>query len=229
MRSRTGPAGCVVFDLDDTIYLERDYVRSGFDAVGEWVRDRVGVPDFAERAWQAFESGVRGTIFDRVLAECGVAPDAEVVLVLVDVYRNHEPAIQVLPDARAALDALSGQVPLGAVTDGPIRSQLAKARALGVDEWSQVTVLTEQLGPGYGKPHPRAFQEIERSIGHDGPSCVYVADNPAKDFAAPRALGWRTVRVRRAQSLHVGADSGPDVDFEVADLGGLDRRLSLQR
>jgi putative hydrolase of the HAD superfamily len=50
---------------------------------------------------------------------------------------------------------------------------------------------------------------------------VYVADNPAKDFVAPRALGWATVRVRRAGSLHQRVESGPDVDREVTDLGDL--------
>ncbi len=32
------PLTVAVFDLDDTLVLERDYVRSGFRAVGEHVR-----------------------------------------------------------------------------------------------------------------------------------------------------------------------------------------------
>ena len=38
---------CVVFDIDDTLYLERDYVLSGFAAVGPWARDWLAIPDFA--------------------------------------------------------------------------------------------------------------------------------------------------------------------------------------
>ena len=37
---------CVAFDLDDTLYLERDYVRSGFWAVGRWIESHVAVTDF---------------------------------------------------------------------------------------------------------------------------------------------------------------------------------------
>ena len=35
-----GDRRLVVLDIDDTLYLERDYVRSGFAAVGTWARDR---------------------------------------------------------------------------------------------------------------------------------------------------------------------------------------------
>ena len=32
----------VVYDLDDTLYLERRYVRGGFSAVGEFLRQTLG-------------------------------------------------------------------------------------------------------------------------------------------------------------------------------------------
>ena len=32
----------VTFDLDDTLYLERDFVRSGFAAVGAWLATERG-------------------------------------------------------------------------------------------------------------------------------------------------------------------------------------------
>ena len=34
----------IVFDLDDTLYPERDYVLSGFKAVASWAEARLGVP-----------------------------------------------------------------------------------------------------------------------------------------------------------------------------------------
>ena len=46
---------------------------------------------------------------------------------------------------------------------------------------------------------------------------VYVADNPRKDFIAPRALGWRTVRIRRRGGEHVayGAAAAEAAEREV--------------
>jgi glycosyltransferase involved in cell wall biosynthesis/FMN phosphatase YigB (HAD superfamily) len=215
----------VVLDIDDTLYLERDYVRSGFDAVGAWARAELGVDDLGERAWAAFEAGVRRTIFDEALAGCGIEVTNGVVPRLVEVYRAHSPTIDMLPDARAWLDALAPHVTLAVVTDGPLASQQAKAEALMLTRWADLVVFTESLGPGRGKPHPAAFEQLERELGLSGERCAYVADNPAKDFVAPHRLGWRTVRVRRPGGLHAEVPSGGDVDAEVTSLADLDAVL----
>lgn len=215
--------GCVVFDLDDTLFLERDYVRSGFDAVGAELAE-LGVTGFGETAWEAFLQGVRGRIFDVALEQVGCPPSAELVARLVTVYRAHAPAITMLSDARACLDRLTGHVPLAVVTDGPIESQRAKAAALDVEAWAAIAVFTADLGDGFGKPHRRPFELVEEATGCSAERCVYLADNPAKDFGGPRSLGWRTVRVRRPASLHHTVDSGDDVDHEVIDLDGFGRR-----
>jgi putative hydrolase of the HAD superfamily len=214
------PTQVVVFDIDDTLYLERDYVRSGFRAAGAWADRVLGVADLADRAWKAFEEGVRGTIFDVALADCGCAVTPELITQLVSCYRDHVPDIKLLDDARACLDRLSleGGVVVAVVTDGPLASQEAKARSLGLSTWSQHVIFTEALGAGFGKPNPRAFELIEQRLGVSGDRCAYVADNPSKDFVGPHQLGWTTLRVRRQHGLHFGVESGGDVDYEVADL-----------
>jgi putative hydrolase of the HAD superfamily len=215
----------VVFDIDDTLYLERDYVRSGFAAVGAWARTELGVADVGERAWAAFEAGVRGRIFDEALVACGVGANGSVMSQLVDVYRSHAPTIEPLPDVRAWLAGRPTDVACAVVTDGPPVSQRAKAAALGLAGWADPIVFTEALGPGRGKPHPDAFECVEAASGMLGASCAYVADNPAKDFAGPRGRGWRTVRVRRTGSLHDAVASGDDVDAEVSGFAALDDAL----
>jgi putative hydrolase of the HAD superfamily len=215
----------IVLDIDDTLYLERDYVRSGFDAVSRWAQRELGIEDFGARAWAAFEAGARNTIFDDVLAQCGASLDDAVITELVARYRTHAPSITLAADARAGLDRWRDQVGLAAVTDGHLSSQQAKAKALGLDNWTSTVVFTASLGPGKGKPDPAAFEVVQEVLGVDGKSCVYVADNPAKDFGGPRSLGWRTVRVRRRLSLHAGVDSGDDVDQEIHTLDDLDAFL----
>lgn len=225
--SLSPPLDVVVFDVDDTLYLERDYVRSGFHAVDEWAAETLGVHGFEGVAWSAFEEGVRGTIFDAALLGCGLEPTPDLVGQLVGVYREHVPAIALLPDAAACLARLRGRVPLAVVSDGPLRSQLAKVRALGLEGIIDEIVLTEELGAGYGKPSPRAFELVEERLGADGPACVYVADNPAKDFDGPAGLGWRTVRIRRPGGLHRDVPNGIAVSAELEDLTGLPALLGL--
>jgi putative hydrolase of the HAD superfamily len=218
------PAHVVVLDIDDTLYLERDYVRSGFRAVGTWARRSLGVPDLGERAWAAFESGARGTIFDDALGGAGIEATPEVIGQMVACYRDHTPDITLLADARACLDALAeagGRTAVAVVTDGPLASQSAKAASLGLATWSQHVIFTEALGAGMGKPHPRAFELVQQRLGVGGDRCVYAADNPAKDFVAPHGLGWRTIRVRRRGGLHCEVPGGDDIDHEVSDMTDL--------
>jgi putative hydrolase of the HAD superfamily len=221
--SRTG-ISCVVFDIDDTLYLERDYVRSGFVAVAARVRESLGFEDFLDRAWDAFQDGARGSVFDHVLGEYGIGAGT-VVPDLVEVYRRHRPDIALLPDARACLDRLRGRRILAAVTGGPVQSQRAKVEALRLHRWLAPIVFTSELGDGAEKPASRAFQLVEESVGVSGRRCAYVADNPTKDFGGPVSLGWVTVRVRRPESLHASVENESDVDAEIADLSGLEAVL----
>ncbi|MBM4049615.1 MAG: HAD family hydrolase [Planctomycetes bacterium] len=210
----------VAFDLDDTLYLERDYVRSGFEAAGEWAKERVGIADFSQRAWRWFEQGRRGDIFNQVLAEIGRNHDDSLVDELVQAYRTHKPRIALLADAGACLRLLRGKAPLAIVTDGPVSSQRAKIEALGLERLIDEFVFTHAWGPEFAKPHPRAFQFLQTRWASTCSRFVYVGDNPVKDFPAPRALGWMTVRVRRPDGLYYSV-RGPDgtaAHLEVNDL-----------
>jgi putative hydrolase of the HAD superfamily len=216
---------CVVFDIDDTLYLERDYVFSGFAAVGVWARTWLGVPDFGERCRQAHEAGTRGSVFNRVLEDCGVAPSQEVVGALVALYRSHVPNIRLCEDAREALLEVSARRPIAVITDGPAISQSRKVEALGLGRFADPIYLTELQGPGCSKPSPVVFRKVEEAI--PAKRYVYIADNPAKDFHAPRALGWKSIRVRRPGGLHFAIDN-PDAspDAELPDCSGLMGLLS---
>jgi hypothetical protein len=65
----------VALDLDDTLYPEESYVRSGFRAVASTLAARWQVEE--ERAfsimWEPLERDGRGAQFDRVVAELGLS------------------------------------------------------------------------------------------------------------------------------------------------------------
>lgn len=213
---------CVVFDLDDTLYLERDYARSGFAAVGFWAQAR-GIDGVSESCWELFCKGVRGSIFNDALAECGVAADRELVDAMVAVYRSHRPNLVLAPDAEPALTKLADAgVQLAMLTGGPIESQQAKITALNLQTRFHPLVLSGQWGVEYDKPNTRAFIELERLTGLSGSSLTYVADNPAKDGPPAAARGWRFDRIRRLQSLHETVASQSPVR-EFCDLGSWQR------
>lgn len=201
----------IVFDLDDTLYLERDYVLSGLVSVGDWLLREHALPGFAATAWRHFETGCRGTIFDAALADLGYTPATGFIAELVHIYRNHAPCIALQPDAAAWLAAPPPNSALALLTDGPCASQSRKIAALGLDTgqlWP--IVMNDSWGPGYRKPHPRGFEHLQQSHDLPADACVYVADNTSKDFITPRRLGWRTVQIVRPGALHIAPPQSPD-------------------
>ena len=216
----------LVFDLDDTLADERDYVRSGFAHVA---RTAAASPAEEERlfAWlrDAFERGVRGDTFDRLLA---AFPDVAARVTrddLVTAYREHPPEIVLVDGAAPLLDELERRgLRLGILSDGPAASQAAEAEALGLARWFDPIVLTGALGEGFGKPATPGFSRIAEAWALRSDSLAYVADNPEKDFAGPRALGWHTVRVRRPGQLRAHLEHETEMhapDIEITELAQL--------
>lgn len=217
----------IVFDLDDTLYLEVDYVRSAFAAVDSFVETTYGTTGLGAACQRLFDSGHRGNVFDLALREVNI-PLPVAVEQLIDVYRSHAPAIQFEPDAVACLDALRGQLPMGLITDGYRQAQHQKVRALDVTRWIGRVTVTDDWGRPYWKPHPRAFEEIASAMNVAANECVYIGDNPSKDFIAPRQLGWKTVRIRRPLSLRVDESTGGRADIEISDLSNLPELLGIE-
>lgn len=222
-------ARCVAFDLDDTLYLERDYIRSGFEAVGQWAAATLGIKHFGETAWTLFEQGLRGTIFNAALQGLGWVPEPVLIARMVDIYRSHEPDIYLLPDAVECLRSLRGRAIVGIITDGPLLSQRTKLRTLRLAEYCSLIVCTDEWGKEFCKPHPRAFELMQARAGRGDFTFTYIGDNPTKDFAGPRSLGWDTIRVRRQQGLHSAKEAavGATPRTEVADLSRISDILGI--
>ena len=206
------PIRLVAFDLDDTLYPERAFVASGFRAVAEYlVRAHLADRPIADDLQTAFDAGIRGRTFDHVLAACGIEPNEKLIRDLVRIYRSHRspygarrPEIALYPDAdRALADLEACGLRRALVSDGPLEAQQAKVEALGLADRLDAVVLTDAWGRQFWKPHPRAFRELADRFGLTPGECLYVADNPAKDFQGPAEAGWRpSVRVRRKDGLH---------------------------
>lgn len=210
----------LVFDLDDTLAYERDYVRSGFSAVAGRAGTTMAEVDSLDR-WlhAAFESGVRDDTFDRLLRAFPDVAARMTVDDMVAIYRSHAPQVDLVPGMAATLDALQGRgLRLGVLTDGPEASQSAKVRALDLGRWFDPVVLTDRLGPGLGKPAVAGFEQIAGAWRLAGPSVAYVGDNPTKDFGGPNRLGWTTIRLRDPVQLRATLEPRTDADrarFEV--------------
>ncbi len=205
-----------VFDLDDTLYRERDYVASCFAFVGAVMAGR-GHEGVAGRLHALFAEG-RADPVSEVCAPLGLGP--EEVRALVSEMRGHAPDIRLRPDAGALLGALRERnLPYSIVTNGRGETQRRKIGALGLSDAASVSISGET---GYAKPHPRAYEAA--AAAHEGCRLVYVGDNPEKDFLAPNALGWTTVMLR-CDGSHIHAQGA--VPEEAAPAMTVERLTEL--
>lgn len=193
----------IVFDLDDTLYPEREYVYSGFQAVADWVETHLGISrDVAfMEFWQIFSEGNRGNVFDLWLISHGITPESFVPQ-MVKVYREHYPCIKPYPDVLSLLPRLRQLYRLGLVTDGRISDQQKKLEALGLASYFDAIVFSSALGEGITKLSTRPFKEVLKRLRVCGSEAVYIGDNPLKDFLGANAVGMWTVRVRRLDGLY---------------------------
>jgi putative hydrolase of the HAD superfamily len=217
----------LVFDLDDTLYPEHQFVLSGFAAVDEWLRNERNLLGFAEAASAVFASGVRGDIFNRALDALGLGNEVSLVPRLVEVYRDHTPRIQLFPDAQWALDYFAPRMRFGLITDGYLQVQQRKVAALGIAERFESIVFSDVFGREGWKPSPLPYERIMTDLGCKPSDCVYVGDNPKKDFVTARRLGWMTIRIRRPGCEHSGVklDGMHEAESEIGDLQELKRLL----
>ncbi|TIS55043.1 HAD family hydrolase [Mesorhizobium sp.] len=217
----------VIFDLDDTLYLERDFARSGFAAAGDWLHRELNIPGLAETCQRIFTAGRRSRVFNEALELLRVEADPALVDLLVDIYRTHEPTIALTADAARYLACRPRDFLAGLITDGPSGTQQAKVRALGLERALDFIVYTDALGHGYGKPHPRAFELVEAWAAPYGLPLAYVADNPSKDFVTPRERGWWTVQLDRPERVnHFTAPSAAhEAHTRITSLDELDACL----
>lgn len=182
------PERCVVvFDLDDTLFPERDFVCSGFRAVSNLLSGHTGANHYSHLV-ELFDAQ-HADPFGQLLAECGAAIDKAL---LIQTYREHQPEVA-LSDAVVQLldDFCATGKELGVLTDGRTTTQRNKIRALGLDRWTDAIVISEEFGSA--KPAERNYRHFEQLL--PGRQYVYVGDNLAKDFIAPNRLGWQTVCV----------------------------------
>jgi putative hydrolase of the HAD superfamily len=210
----------VIFDLDQTLYPEADFVRSGFRAVAAHLAERCGgtAASLAEEMESILWQEGRGRVFDLLRDRHGwgarVVPET-----LLHIYRTHVPVLRMHADAADLLARLT--VPLGLVTDGQPTAQHGKIAVLGLATRFAAIICTGDLGPHAAKPAATGFRVCLELLGVKPEDAAYVGDDTGKDFAAPRALGMRTVRVVRTIETGFGwftAGACTEADLVVDDL-----------
>ena len=220
----------LIFDLDDTLYDELSYVRSGLQAVASFGKTAYGwnTKQSFTFMWSELQVNGRGKIFDDWLNRHGAFTKKRLEE-CIRVYRHHDPKIQFFPAAAQILEFYRGEVPVYVVTDGHKIVQDKKINALGLRSLVKRAFITHRFGIRNAKPSLYCFNLIRNFEKCNWSDMVYVGDNPLKDFVNLNSVGAFTVRVVTGSHASVLVPPSHDAQAEIPDLSHLAGALTKWR
>ena len=196
---------CVAFDLDDTLFKEREYVKTGWRAVAEAFHTFADMS--AEELYNLMASAPDA--FDALIAIPGIKSANLQIADFLCVYRAHKPTLTLPHDTELALHRLSERgVALAIITDGRTLTQRNKIEALGLDKFipSDNIIVSEEVGADKLTPEPFKCLMTRQSADR----YYMVGDNPIKDFYHPNLLGWTSIMLRDREGINVSSQSLDD-------------------
>lgn len=192
----------LVFDMDNTLFDERRYFDQAFDAVADTVAKETGVDHETafRRIRDEFEE--KGSQYDNFFAYVAELFDLDPAYhdVFYEQYLTVDVDLTLYDDASEILAWAEDEgFALGLLTSGSVEAQRNKIETLGLDDVVDVTCVPRELGDGYEKPAPDAYEWVLERLGVTPERSVYVGDNPMSDFQGPKELGMTTIRLRRGE------------------------------
>lgn len=212
----------IVFDLDDTLYKEIDFLKSAYRHIAGLLSNKtISECEIYQLLWNTYQEG--GNAFETVIKKYGFQLFS--VEWMLNVYRQHNPCILLDKETAMTLKRLTAEgMTLGIISDGRYVQQMNKIEALGLKEYICEDNIVINTDIGHMKPDIRSFRYFMEKYGKD---CEYwyVGDNTAKDFIAPNSLKWRTAcllddgRNIHKQNFLLETSSKPDIKLKkLSDL-----------
>lgn len=172
----------IVFDLDDTLYNEFEFLKSAYREIAFRLDSKNWLELYAKML-SLYRS--ERNVFDFLSKEYQLQKKD-----LIKSYREHLPDIQLFPNVLEFFERIKDkQGYIGIITDGRKETQSNKIKALGIEKYIDYTVISEEIGSE--KPSEKNFKAIEKHLKTN--TFMYIADNLKKDFLTPKLLGWKTL------------------------------------
>ena len=177
----------VIFDLDDTLYKEIDFLYSAFREISKLVNSKNSSKAYNAMLKVYYGGGNVFKYLENTYPNNKLKRND-----YLQVYRKHFPKIQVGYHAGVFLDKLKHlEIKIGLITDGRSLTQRNKIAALSLVDCFHSVVISEEFGSE--KPCADNFLHFKKK--YPGCNFIYIGDNTQKDFIIPNKLGWRSICV----------------------------------
>lgn len=196
----------IVFDLDDTLCFEKDYVKSGYKVIAKYLNKKYRLNEriiYQEMLILFFENSKN--VFNRILDKYKIPYLEKDIQNMVMLYRNHKPKIKLSRDIKKTLIFLLKKgCHLGIITDGFKEAQKQKIKSLRLDKYFEKIIITDELGENrkYWKPHEKSYILMKEYFNVEFNEMIYVGDNISKDFIAPIKLGILPIQIINRKNIY---------------------------
>lgn len=199
----------VIFDLDGTL-LDRDaslkkFVFHQHNRLGDLL-GHINRSAYTKRFIELDQHGYvwKDKVYQQLIAEFGIEGVSGEQL--LEDYLTHFPC-HCVPFSN--LISILGQlkksnIALGMISNGFTEFQLANIRALGIEAYFDVILISER--EGLRKPDQRIFIRALDQLGVDAKTAIFVGDHPKNDVEAAAQAGMKSIWKRNSQWPSANAD-----------------------
>ncbi len=174
----------IVFDLDDTLISEIDYLHSGIKYIEKFIYKTYKV-DFTNNILNEYENGTKD-IWGWTCKELNIGKEAKDNLIWL--YRLHPPELTLSKELLSLINFLKEKkATLAILTEGRSVTQRLKINSI---QLHKIPLFISQEFNST-KKQPEMFLEIQKIWPNK--KYAYIADNPKKDFIIPNKLNWLSI------------------------------------
>ena len=215
----------LVFDLDDTLYNELTFVKSGFHVVAQYLEENYNISkqQSLKIMLQNLQTS-RKNVFNKMLLQFDIHAK-KTLSKCISIYRNHLPTINLYTQAQKCLTSFYKTYPIYIVTDGNKIVQNNKLQALGLKQYTKHQFISHRYGIQHSKPSPYCFLQIQKREKVPCTQIVYIGDNPLHDFVGIKPLGFKTIRVHTGQHKNIVVPQKYDAEHHIKNLSQLTIKL----
>ncbi len=204
----------IFFDLDSTLYNNRQYYLGAFKEVSHYLTKKYGIEErvIYQRLWKLWKNKTSSYkfLFNDLLASFKIN-DRRAINEVVKIFNGYAKEMKPYPDVIPVLKKLKERgYLLGIITDGNVRRQKRKIKLLGLAKFFKIVLYTKEI---IAKPSPQPFLKA-RQLSKTKPETIcYIGDNPEIDFAGAKRAGFKTVRILKGEFKKLAANKA--IDFKI--------------
>jgi|LFRM01.1.fsa_nt_gb putative hydrolase of the HAD superfamily len=191
----------VIFDLDNTLYNEKEYIDNALLNVAHTFCNIKGLNIKEVVYYLKNDLIINGTeeIFQRLLAKYNMNEDKSIIKKLITVYRNCNVSLNLYYDVIETLELIKSKgLKLGIVSNGFSYTQRNKINLLNIGSYFNTIIISgEWLPKDLWKPNKAPFELCFNNLGVKPQECLYVGDSYDKDIVGAYNAGAFPILIKR--------------------------------